>query len=1024
MKKLSLRNTLCALCVSLAATSGAQEQFYHFTDSVVNSTAMSPNGKLAVGFKYASMVYGNDWETGLSSYVWNFEDNSLNWVTIADINQLDKSGKFLDVNDDGMIVGYYKDEESCITQNVFGVPSTLPIHTAALWKDGQLVNLGLGDDLDIDNCNHFTDGSVATAISNNGKIIGGKYIMRSNAYPCVWTVDEEGNWNYKALALTAEDGTVAVRGAVNDISADGKVIAGEVYVNSTKSTMPAYWLDGKLYIINPTEEDKDLGGRHILCRARSVSPNGKYISVQFKKKFHAIYSVDEQKYKRFPMPDGSKNVLEAPINDNGDAICTYECMNSISGNIYHAVRSSYSTGASVDLSYVMKILAPDLDLPFSFDIQEQPMACVMSYTNDGYMLGNYNFSTWAIKVNGRDFSIPVIPEGLKGKLTNVSEVELSWPAVKDDNFQLLNYNIYQDGKLVKKVDYEEGKDVYTCVLDNVSLGYRVFTLSADYKLSETKSIESPKSKLVEVCVPGSLRETIFDDMEFGWNNNFWTLKDDVHEDNIDHIWGCVPYKGFISVAGVTVPNLFGGEYSLSAISRPLDGTNLKGNINLAFAIRKRMLNIDLKDLTEEDYTRDTLSIEISTDWGDTWQEIKSYTAKDIPDTYTFESVNLNEKAAGNIYRLRLRSHGQGYCEAQYLLDQISVDYETDYQAQGLMYADGEDNGRKLWWKNDMNAYSLTYMNNPYGDAAGMTVGNLGEPVIGANLYDPEMLVPFDGKYITAVTTSLNWYNADTNPEMDASIMIWEGDELVREQSFDVMNCNKFIVVPLETPLKINADKPLRVGVRVANYPVDEMPLLYFRNENFVTTRSDIYSEDEGKTWLTLKDAYADEKFPEDGHATWKIIANITDEETIDTDGTFIEDIVGYNVYRNGEKINGEMIYALQNKFVDTDAPATADYQVRGYYLSGGLTQNSEPLSIIATGISSSEFDAEGVVYDEATKTITISGKFDSATVYTLDGMKIAQTTESSIQLDNLGEGVYIVKVMLGGKADTYKLMLK
>ena len=1033
MKHTLIKKALCLLCLSFCMTSFAQEHFYQYKDAdkSVRSTAMSPNGKYAVGIEYASIRYGNSWETGLGSYVWDLENNTQKWMTVADADNLDNSGSFYDINDKGMIVGFYKDESSKISLTVDGVTATMPINTAALWYDDKRINLGLGTDLKLEDCKKFTNGTVATVISNDGKVIGGNYVVNENSYPCVWKVDAEGNWNYESLPMTAEDGTNVIKGSVLDISADGSVIVGSVYVDETKSDMPAYWTDGKLYIINPASEDKLFAGKHALSRALAVSPNGEYISLQFKKKFFCVYSMSEHAYKKTDMVVGSTNIVSAPVNDNGDAVCTFNCGNLMAGGVYYRpMKFCYKDESFVDLSYIMTVYAPDVKLPFSVEVEDKPLASVASFSNDGLtILGNYDevnpdkptfkgSSTWVLRISDKDVKVPQVPTGLKARLSGPKEVTLTWPAVKDENYTIDSYNLFQKGKLLRTVYCVDGTETYKSVVSNAMRGYVPYTISAVYKLADGKLLESPKSNIAEVAVPKANVTSLFEDFDTdSWNNNYWTLYNDMYNVNNNRAWGCLPFMGFISYAGVSCHNMQDQPYSMSAVSQPVDVSSINGDIYFSCAIRKRLF----KD--NADMTKDSLSIEISSDWGETWKEAAVYTAENLPGTYTFESVNITDYAKGKTIQLRLRAHGQGVSEAQFLLDQISISEEREYTPAGLMASDMQDNKRQIRWKNTYDAYELTYMCNPYGDTDGKTIGNEGKEIIAANLYDPEMLAPFQDKYLTAVTTSLNWYNDGSESKLDASVMIWEGDELVREQSFPVEIFNTFSVIRLDEPLKINAEKPLRVGIKVANYPKTQMPLLFFTTPEYVTTKSDLYSEDGGKTWNTLKDAYADSERPEDGFGTWKISASISDEETIDVE-TLDNSLIAYNVYRDGEKLNGEMIHALQGCFVENDAPATGDYEVRAYYLDGGVSHISEPLSFVPTSISSTKVAGSDVVYNPETKTVYVNGEFENASVFTLDGMKVMETTDSDMHLTNLNEGVYILNVKSDNSIKSYKLLVK
>lgn len=138
----------------MLAQSAQAESFNNFQEEnkFIVDAGISPNGKYIVGQDQVTIQYGNSYEGSLSSFLWDTEANTQTWLTIADVNQLEKSGCFNAVNDKGMIVGYYKNPENTISFTDLGQTATMPVNTAALWVDGQVTSLGLGTDITIDDC--------------------------------------------------------------------------------------------------------------------------------------------------------------------------------------------------------------------------------------------------------------------------------------------------------------------------------------------------------------------------------------------------------------------------------------------------------------------------------------------------------------------------------------------------------------------------------------------------------------------------------------------------------------------------------------------------------------------------------------------------------------------------------------------------------------------------------------------------------------------------------------------------------
>lgn len=1036
MRNTTLKQLLSVACIAVCTTGQAQKNFYHYSevDKNVKATSMSPNGKFIVGIDYVSKPYANTFMTGFSSFVWNTEKDTKEWLTTADQEQLDKTGYFYDVNDAGTIVGCYKDKQNKITTSLDGVEATAPVSTAAVWTNGKVKSLGLGTDFKLEQCKHFTDGTIATAISNDSKTIGGNYVMNDVAYPCVWKLDDKGNWVYQALTLTEKNGITATKGSVTDVSADGSVIVGNVYDEATYSYIPAYWTNNELHVIFAKHEDHDLTGRNSVGSAMAVSANGEYISLKYKKKFLAVYSMTKQSYVRVEQVAGAGSLEYAPVADNGNVMPTFVCGRIMAGGVYYRpMWYSYADNSLVDLSYFLSIYASNVEFPFPVELEDKPTVYISTMSADGLtIMGNNEqpdpenqmnkiCSAWVMKASMDNVKVPEVPQMTSAKLTGMNQVTVVWSGVEDKNYKLKGYRIYQNGNPVADVALSNTSQQYEYVIGKSQRGYVSCAVSALYEQPNGKTLESPKSAGLTVAVPYSDAKSLFEDFEKDkWKKNLWSFTKEVANEEIADSWGCLEYHGLeSSSAGLTVAHRTTRPYSLSAVSRPVNATKAVGNVHFAMAVRQRIYENNNADLT-----KDSLSLDVSTDWGNTWEEAAAWTVADFGKDFSFESVDITQQTAGKIFQIRLRSHGQAAAPVQFIIDHLSVQEENAYAPTDLMTINMKDGkSRMLRWKNNYGAYELNYICSPFNCYGGKTIGNNGKEIIGANLYDQEMLKPFDGKYLTTVTTSMNWYKDGNRQKMDATIMVWEDGVLVREQAVPVKTFNKYFVVPLEEPLQIDATKSLKIGVKVYNYPESQMPLLYFATDEYVNGKSDLYSEDGGKTWSTLKEAFANSEHPEDGYGVWRISAGISDESTTAFNPKDRTPLFVFNVYRDGQRLNENMIHYLQGRYLEKDIPATGTYSVRGFYEKGGVSALSKSYTFVPTGIDNAQ-SQPGIFYHSSTKTLSLGDGNVKVTLYTTDGKKVAETNQPQMQLNHLPAGMYIVKIEGNGITKGYKLLVE
>ena len=151
-----MRKTLLYLAIGILGcmVNVQAEQKITVTGNYTLGTGMSPNGKYVVGYNPMYYVYG----IYAVSYFYNIETGDLKWLTEFDEDDYGKSGQFYDVSDDGIIAGTAKDLDYLV--NSYG--EIAPLCMAAVWKDGQVTSLGLGE-FSLSDFQQPEDGSFANA---------------------------------------------------------------------------------------------------------------------------------------------------------------------------------------------------------------------------------------------------------------------------------------------------------------------------------------------------------------------------------------------------------------------------------------------------------------------------------------------------------------------------------------------------------------------------------------------------------------------------------------------------------------------------------------------------------------------------------------------------------------------------------------------------------------------------------------------------------------------------------------------
>ncbi len=169
---------------------------------------------------------------------------------------------------------------------------------------------------------------------------------------------------------------------------------------------------------------------------------------------------------------------------------------------------------------------------------------------------------------------------------------------------------------------------------------------------------------------------------------------------------------------------------------------------------------------------------------------------------------------------------------------------------------------------------------------------------------------------------LSYY--EYRPTISVTALLYEDGELVREAKFDLQNpvfeADQWRKVAFEQPYTITKGKNLRFALRIEHGSnLDFVAIM----DKDCDSRGDFYSFD-GKTW------------DHNGRGTYLITANLVN----DVD----EEPLGYNVYRDGQKINSEIISEFNYSAPD-QADGMHSYKIEAVYNDGAFSTPELDLNI-------------------------------------------------------------------------------
>ena len=1005
----------------------AQSTYKSFPEATINS--VSPNGSYVVGNNL-----GYDNVTNFSSFVYSTADGKTNWRTEYDEDNYDNTGKFQAVNSNGAIAGAMKDKDHLLAiengdyimgqngkrPNKSGYDADVtyvPIVTAAVWKDDKTYKLGMGNHT-IDELGDETDGTYATAISEDGNTVTG-YLQSwwMKIIPCLWTYNADSD-SYTYQELTLPKGFS--RASATGISADGSIIIGEGTKNGY--TYPIVWTSAT----QPTAIS--LGDSpYSDATAVAISPNGSYVLMHGNgygvvSKL-AIYDTTTGNFAEIALPDAD-NTYQCKglaITDSGDVFCT------ISDNVDYTDKLYYYNKASetlADIDYYLSKAATDIS-----NLPSLVRDKVVSVSADGKVIaGNSSYSGgWVITLASTEAVIITAPQPTAFFYSGYDQVTLRWEACQNvpEGAVINNYKVYIDDQLAATIDAAaatDGKFSYThTVRTGTHNAYIMAT--ATYNGNE---IESATSETISTYLSAKNDLPLYDNFDEATldpngnpvpGNDYWRAERLLGDDACLIKWS-IDANNYENATPYLCTTSINTTPWSSVVTSPFLTSEDADKLYVSFYTGYTLVNTPDQDL-DSDY----LDVEYALD-GENWMTVKSICADDLdPYSWNFFKVDLDKSLTGKPFQIRFNAHGEGRGTLRWNLDCIGISDVLEGKTPSALKAmENADKSVQLMWHNSIGTYEASYLQSR-NVITDFCVGSEGEPLITAIDLEPAQLANHVGEYISGVSTFIydNPY-IETNMATQAEAIVYvDGKEVTRQTFANSFNEPVSSCVKLSAPVKIESGKTYRVAVRIFNYDALQTPAYYQSSEHFVPGKSDLYSEDEGKTWNKLSDVYTTEEERQQGQCIWPIRALITDG-TIDDEPAYDDQLMAYNVYRNGEQLNHTPVFVAHPYFIDQAPVSGATYTVQAFYKDGRVSECTAAVDVTPSAINSL-FKGNDITISQNGNALTISGAYDHAELLGTNGTRIAQG-HGSMHISNLPAGIYLLRVNANGNSQVQKVIIK
>jgi hypothetical protein len=299
-------------------------------------------------------------------------------------------------------------------------------------------------------------------------------------------------------------------------------------------------------------------------------------------------------------------------------------------------------------------------------------------------------------------------------------------------------------------------------------------------------------------------------------------------------------------------------------------------------------------------------------------------------------------------------------------------------------------------------------------------------------WDPSQLVDFDGTAITKV----KFFPRDASTSGSITLKIWKGANagtLLYEQPLSGLTFDDWNEITLDTPVDIDITEELWVGYYIVTTGYNAGCGNFTGNPN-----SDYVSLD-GTTWEHLGDyglsySWNLGAYVEAAKGAYVALPGIVDNATYsDNKATFaagnlpaspnavdptagVTELMGYNVYRDGEQVNTDLV--TETTYADvTGVAGYFCYKVTAVYSVCGESDFSNEACVdVAAGVSDVENNVS-VYPNPATDFVMVEANSNIRSIeitnymgQVVSSLKEVETTQTRIETSSLSAGVYFVEV--------------
>lgn len=1003
--------------------------------SGVVPSAMSSDGKIMAG---TLIGWNADWtQQTHKGFIWTVEGGT-EWRTNYDGTDCSNSGIFKAVNNLGMIAGAIKDADlrlpaggggGIFAPAKYNAPEEelgAPINHAAVWRDGKVYILpdGLSD---IEAYSDENDGTQALGISEDGMFVIGASI--NGYFPeriMGWQYDpEKDEYNYVEFVCPAD----ASMAELKAISPDAEIVVGETSYsidNWSSIRKPTIWRGPNDYKVFDIPGAGEMGGG---LGAWSADCNKLLVyNSSYTDSYLGIIDIAADTLTQISLPEGTTNITPLAITNNGS--CIFKLMDS------NWAETAYVYDAPSDtllpLTEYLNECAAGLEGATSLSTAD-----IKLVSGDGseivFEVSDFMSSSASIlHLDNPGVLCATAPTVVRLYHNSPTEVTLMWEGVKSvpEGITLRGYEAYIDGKLVTKTETSTPGGEFTAIseaeLGETHIGY-VKTLYTKADVDKS-SLASTASRTYVSSYTELLSFDNFDNCQldsFGnprYNGDDWYC--DMGEGNPLIIQWQLSVRDWDNNNPFMQMTFVGTTpWECGLVSRYHDATEYQNdNLFLSFYVQTKEVNS-----FDQIRTTDYLDIEYSTD-GREWQRLDRIIADDMEHAkWSFHKINIS-KLCGKAFQLRFNANGEGQAQLQWSLDCINInDEEIAPAPQGIRVVSASTDGLELTWQNTKNTWDVSHLINSYVECDA-NAGNEGEPIMMAIDLAPDKLAHHKDEYISGVSAFL-FDPVDAFESSRAEAVVYEnGKEVARTAFTGPFDVASSTTAWLPRPVKINEGSTYRIAVSLSRYTAEFPPLYYQNVAEFIPGVTDLFSEDDGETWhsmyeeLSKNNTNAEEVYL-DGKGIWSIHADISTDATPIDDIQKDPEIIGYNVYRNGEQINPTVVYAPYMRFLDRNPLGKAIYTVQAFYRDGRVSPISAPFEYNSSSMDEISKEAPAVSVEDGM--IRITSGYDVAEVFALGGHRMAVGRNgATISTFNLPAGVYLLRIENGLRVDTVKVMVK